>query len=136
MASLAVVNAVKARVNASWTRATLIDINLQGYAPPDGSAFLVIQYPVSSNNQISIGTPGAQLWRESGMIRLVLNIRRGVGIAEGMGWMDELIALFRGAKFSGVNTWAPSAPTLDDSNDLGNYWVLSSVVPYYIDVLA
>lgn len=136
MASSVVVAAVKARVLANWTRAPLIDFNVQGYTPPDGSAFLVVQYPIANNEQITIGTPGSQLWRETGMIRFVLSLRRTVGLTEGLGWMDELISVFRGQKFSSVNTWAPSSPHLDDSNDLGNYWILASVVPYYFDVLA
>ena len=33
---------------------------------------------------------------------------------KGLGWVDELRALFRGKKFAGVNTWGVSSPILDN----------------------
>lgn len=143
MASPAVTAAVTAQL-ASWTRAPVVDPNTQQEEPPvavDGAGnvtaqpYLVVQYPVATSTQSSIGAPGANVWRERGVIRFVLNIPRAVGIGQAMGWMDELIALFRGQKFGGVNTWGPSSPILDDSNDVGNFWVLTSAVEYYADII-
>src|SRR5882724_10371232 len=121
MPSKAVVDAVEARLAANWTTTPVVGINLQPEVPADGSPFLTVQYPVSGGEQVSIGTPGAQRWRENGAIRFVLAIQRGNGVGQGLQWADSLAALFRGKQFSGVNTWAPSAPVLDDSNDRGDY---------------
>lgn len=135
MASAAVVTAVEARLAANFTRCPVVSLNLLGTAPDDGSPFLTVQYPVANGQQQSIGSPGANVWREDGAFRLILNIRRAQGVTEGMQWADELAALFRGKQFGGMSTWAPTSPVLDDSNDNGNYWVLSFVVPYYADIL-
>lgn len=136
MASAAVVAAVKARIAANWTRAPLIDFNLQGTSPADGSPFLTVQYPAPSEAQITIGSPGAQVFRERGVIRFVLSVQRGQGLDQALVWLDELRTAFRAKKFDGVNTFAPSPAVLNDSNDIGSYWVLSSVVEFYADSLA
>lgn len=133
MAQAAVVAAVAARLAANFTRCPVVGINTQGDTDPAGKPFLAIEYPVANENQITIGAPGANVFRETGAIRFVLSIERANGIDQGMGWADELRALFRGKQFASVNTWAPSSPVLDDNNDSGTYWRLTFAVPYYFD---
>jgi len=135
MASQAVVAAVNTRLEAAWTTLPVIGPNLQGEPPADGSAFLTVQYPVASEQQKSIGAPAANVWREEGAIRFVLAIERGQGVDQGLQWADALRALFRGKQFSGVTTYAPSPPVIDDSNDDGLYWKLTFVVSYYFDII-
>lgn len=136
MPAAAVQSAIAARLAGSWTTTPIRDLNVMGEAPDDGSPFVEVQYPVANENQITVGSPGANVFRESGAFRIILFVRRGVGVQEGLGWMDTLRALFRGQNFSGVTTYAPSPPALDDRNDDGNYWILSTSVPYYFDQLA
>lgn len=140
MVAKAVVDAVEARIGVSWisvdgTHVPVFGINTTGQTPVDGSPFIEVQYPAANENQISIGTPGAQIFRETGGIRFVLSIARGLGVEQGMGWVDEIRALFRGKQFGGVNTWGVSSPVLDNSNDAGNYWTLAFVALYYTDIL-
>jgi hypothetical protein len=141
MAQKAVMDAVAARLGNPWISGVdsaslpVFDPNTTGQSPVDGSPFIEIQYPISNADQISIGSPGSQVFRDLGAIRFVLSIQRGSGVSQGMGWCDEIAALFRGKQFSGVNTWAPSSPVLDNSNDNGNYWIMSFAVPYYFDII-
>src|SRR5712691_1281738 len=100
MPSAAVVTAVEARLAANFTHCPVIGLNLQGTVD-DGGPFLTVQYPVANGQQKSIGSPGANVYREDGAFRLVLNIQRGQGVNQGMAWADELAALFRGKKFGG-----------------------------------
>jgi len=133
MASEAVVNAVAARLAANWNKVPLVGVNLNESAPADGSPFIVVQYPIANEEQISVGSPGANIWREEGVFRLVIHAERGGGVAQGLQWADELRTLFRGKHFDGVETFAPSPPAIDDSNDIGNYFQLSVAVPYQFD---
>lgn len=141
MAQKAVMDAVATRIGNPWVSGVdnsslgVIDPNTTALPPSDGSPFIEIQYPVANAQQKSIGSPGANVWREDGAIRFVVSIQRGSGVEQGMGWCDEIAVLFRGKQFSGVNTWAPSSPVLDNSNDSGNYWLLSFAVPYYFDII-
>lgn len=135
MAQAAVVAAVLARLTSGFSRCPIAGINLEGDTPADGSPFLDVEFPVANEQLITIGSPGSNVYRETGAIRFVLLIQRGQGVTQGLGWADELRTLFRGVQFATVNTWAPTSPVLDDSNDNGSYWKLTFAVPYYFDFL-
>lgn len=135
MAQSAVVDAVDARLAALWNRCPVVTPNSVGEAPSDGSAFLAVQFPFSTSERISFGDPGNNVYRESGAFRLVLQIERGSGTAVGNQWADELADMFRGKHFDGVETFAPSSASSDDTNDNGNYWVMAIAVPYRFDFL-
>lgn len=135
MASSTTLAAVDARVALYWSATAYYGINVKGETPADGAAFLTSQYPLANAEQISVGSPGNQLFREEGGIRFVLSIPRGTGVSSWMGQLEALLANFRAKTFSGVRTFAPTSPVLDDSNDQGSYWRLTAVVPYHVNTL-
>lgn len=135
MASVAVIDAVEDRVAANWSATDYFGLNTVGDPPTDGTPFLTVQYPVANGEQISVGSPGAEVFREDGGIRFVLAIPRGQGVRYWQLALEALLGHFRAAKFSGINTWAPTTPIFDNSNDSGNYFRLTAVVPYYFDAL-
>lgn len=134
MASVAAIAAVEARIATYWA-GTYVGFNTTGETPSDGSAFLTIQFPLANAEQISIGTPGAQLFREEGGIRFVYATPRGQGVSYYQGLLETLLGHFRATKFSGVQTFAPSTPVLDNAADNGKYWLLTAAVPYTADTL-
>lgn len=136
MAQAAVVTAVLQRLADNFARCPIAGINLEGDTPADGSPFLAVEFPIAKEDQITIGSPGVNTYRESGAILFVLSIQRGTGVTQGNQWAGELAALFRGKQFSGVNTRAASSPVLDDRNGSGSYWRLTFPVNYYFDFQA
>ena len=130
MARQEVVEAVRDRLGAEWSHCPVIEMNRQGEAPEDGSAFLMVQYPVTTQRRLSVGTP---YYREEGGIRFVLNMQRGEGVDTALQWAGELADLFRYVTFDEVHGREASSPNLDDSNDMGNYFVVTVVVEYYFD---
>jgi hypothetical protein len=126
MPSAAVDAAFKAKLAAEWTSSPVVGVNGVTDPPKDENAFLVIQYPVVNGEKPVLGGK----YFEEGAARLVLNVKSGIGLAEGLTRADTLAALFRSQKFSGVETFAPSAPIVNDSNDDGNWFELSVIVPY------
>lgn len=139
----AVVSTIEGHLAANWTRCEVRGFtDNSGETPDDGAAFLVVQYPFSQTEQITVGAPGANVFREEGGVRLVLNMPRDPDSrADALTWTDELAALFRGRHFPasgamlGLTTHAPSSPVFDDASDDGNYLLLSVIVPYQADVL-
>jgi hypothetical protein len=136
MASQLVVDAVEARLAANWTNCPVRGANASGDVPADGSAFLVVQYPVANEEHIALGPVGQRTFRELGGIRFVLSMPAGQGASFGLGWADQLRALFRAQQFAGVSCLAASPPRIDDGNESGGYFRLSVVVEYYADILA
>lgn len=131
MASKPVVDAVEARAAAGWDKCPIFGINTNADPPTDGSPFLVFQYLLPESRQLTVGAPGANVWREEGVIRIAIHARRGEGAAKALEWADELAALFRGKDFGGVQTFAPS-PASDGFVE-GNYYVTAIAVPYQFD---
>lgn len=136
MASTSVMSAVRARLASGWSRCPVVHPNEDGQVPAGSGPWLAVQYPVATEDQITVGAPGANVFREEGAIRFVLFIPRGAGVADYAAWMDELRALFRSRQFSGVTTYAASPPVLDDRADAGKFWALSCAVPYQADLFA
>lgn len=135
MASAAVIAAVKARLDAFWTHTDIFYPNEEQQVPSTGS-WLLVQFPVANEDQITVGAPGSNVFREEGAIRFVLRIPRGRGLTDYSGWVDDLRAHFRGRQFGGVTTYAASPPVFDDSSEDGKSWALSCAVPYQYDVFA
>ncbi|WP_428031491.1 phage tail terminator-like protein [Ancylobacter sp.] len=133
MASAAVFNAVKARLAANWSRCPIIALNSITEAPEP--AWVAVLFPIATEEQKSIGAPGQNIFREAGVIRLVLAIPRGAEIAPWLAWMDELRSLFRAKHFEQVRTYEASPAVLDDRNDDGPLWLLTSAVEYDADFL-
>lgn len=135
MAHSTVVAAVEARLDELWSRCPVLDENSLGETPHDGSPFLMLQFPFSTSERVSFGDPGNNVYRESGAFRLVLQTERGSGAVTGRQWADELADMFRGKHFGGVETFAPSSASSDDTNENGNYYTLAVAVPYRFDFL-
>jgi hypothetical protein len=127
----AVFDAVQARLQAHWTATVIIDYDTQAY-PPDLDGFVVHQYPVVNGVKPVLNRV---FWEEGGL-RLVLNVRRGIGLAQGLDWSMELAALFREVKSGGVQFFEPSGPIIDDNIEEGDWISYAIVVPYRYEFLS
>lgn len=136
MAQAAVYLAFADRLEIFWDRCPVLDGIARRKPPADGGPFLALQFPVSRSEQISIGTPGANVFRETGVCRLVLSVPAGVETPAALAWADDLAALFRSRRFDGVETDAPDSSVLSDAEDAGAYAVLSVLIPYTFDFTA
>jgi hypothetical protein len=134
MPSVALATAVENYLAAGFTALPIIGAIVK-QAREKGDAFVTVQYPTSSSGQMSIGSPGSNVWRTEGTIRFVITGRKEGGAPEAMAWADEIADLFRGKHFDGVRTEAPSSPTIDNDNDKGMFYGLSFIVPYAHDYL-
>ena len=135
MARSEVVDAVRSRITSNWTDAPLYDENSEGSTPADGSAFVQLQFPYSTNERITFGVPGNNVYREEGAFRILIHMPRGSGGNQGREWADELAALFLGKHFDGVETFAPDLASSNDANENGNYFTYAVAVPYRFDYL-
>jgi hypothetical protein len=133
MAQKAVVDAVAARLAANFSACPVIGLNLTGETPSDGNPFLLVDFPLADCEQISIGAPGQNLYRESGMARFVVHAERGRDLGAPRTWADALAGLFRDADFAGILTGAPTSPAEGEARIAGNYWQIAFLVPFEFD---
>jgi Bacteriophage related domain of unknown function len=138
MASLAVRNAVVARINNEWNGGSPrcpLELPNEAFEIPDAKApFLAVQFPVSNEDIMELGT-APTFHREDGAIRLVLCYGVNEGTDTALMWIDELRAIFRQKQFDGVVTYAPSPPMEANENENGNYYRLSIAIPYEYDFI-
>ena len=125
MPSKHVADAVNTRLADLWTATPVIPYDEQA-TTPDEDGFVVAQYPVVNGVRPVLG----RLFWEEGWIRLVLSVKRGVGMDQGLKWADTLAHIFRSVKFDGIETRQPDGPLVDDSSDNGNWILYSVLVPY------
>jgi hypothetical protein len=131
MAIAAVIAAVKARQLAGWTTTRIDYPNESAVPPTDGSAFVEVDFPASASDQASIGAPGANKFRDTGVIRFIVNVKSGEGTDLAAQYADELATLFRDKDFAGVTTYAPSPPVYLGRDGIYASW--SITVPYKYD---
>lgn len=111
----------------SWNGITVIGIDTIPEPPGNVDAFIVVQFPVSTADRPGLG----RRYFEDGAARIVLNIKEGLGLAQGLEWADGLAALFRSDKIGdGIETFTPTSPIVDDSNENGNWYTFAIIVPY------
>jgi hypothetical protein len=127
MARTEVVNAVEKRLAELWHHCPVIFQNVIGETPEDGSPWMLVQFPVSNTDRVSVST---RTYREEGGIRFVLHLPRGEGTSRALLWSGELARLFRYQKFDGVETQTPSSPFIDDENENGFYFAAAVTCPY------
>lgn len=121
-----VLDAVNSRLAANWTATPIIKYDQQARPPAADVAFLVVQFPIVNGVQPTLG----RLYWETGIIRLVLSVRRDMGYDQGAMWADELAHMFRAVTFDGIQTGVPDGAVLDDTADNGNWIIFSLIIPY------
>jgi hypothetical protein len=128
MPSAVVESAFRTRLAGGWTYSRIIDANEGQDTPSDGSAFVLIQYPVVTSSRWAL----TKRRTEDGTARIVINIPVDAGLPNWLAKADQLAALFRGdnAKDGHVQYFEPSPPIINDDNEDGNYYSLAVIVPY------
>jgi hypothetical protein len=134
MPSAAVSDAVTARL-AGFTTCPVYTINQQLTPPVDGGPYVQVQYPFGDERQISIGAPGANIFREEGGIRFVIFTPVGDGIGSAQSIAASLRTLFRNFRSGAFRCYAAAPVTFDDTNDRPGWFVSSFAVPYEFDLI-
>lgn len=131
MASAAVIAAVKARQEASWTTAPVKYPNEPYDLTADPVPFVEVDFPIAASDQRDLGDPGRNFFRDLGTIRFIINTQNNVGTDLATQYANELADLFRAKVFGGLITYAPSPPVYLGAE--GNYASWSISVPYKYD---
>lgn len=127
MARSAVADAFATKIGNPWNGLPVEGFDEVLSEPPTNTnGFVAVQFPISSGIRPTLG----RKFFEEGAARVVMNIRREVGLDQARAWADSMADLLRATKFSGVETFAIDGPIETDNNDDGNYIALALIVPY------
>lgn len=128
MASKHVEDTVEAFLKDQWTATPIRMENTSSAPPADGSAFIIVEFPLSNTQRMSLGT---RRYREWGGFRVVVCVPRGGGTGTIRGHGEALASLFRDVTVNGVHFQVPSEPFTDDQSDQAQYFRGAMVVPYW-----
>lgn len=132
MPALQVADAVDARLLNNWTETPIVPYDSLDGPPEDAEAFVVVQYPVVLEEKPTL----SRTFWEAGVIRIVLQIKRGIGQRQGLIWSDALKAIFRETYFDGVHTHEADGPVVDDTIENGNWVMFSSSIRYHFEFVS
>lgn len=130
MAHLAVVKAVEARLEANFTGCPVYVENSVTDTPDESGPWITLSFPYAGAKQATIGNPDGNRYQEEGAFRILASVPRATGAHQARQWLDDIATLFRGKRFDGVRTYAPTSPISDDRNETGTYYRLSISVPF------
>jgi hypothetical protein len=126
MPAKAVADFFETYLAANWTETVIVGYDTVADTP-DVDAFVVQQYPVVLGTHPVLG----RHFFEEGVYRLVLNVNRGIGQAQGLLWSDQLRVLFNNVRFSSsLETLTPDGPIVDDNNEEGDWIAYAVIIPY------
>lgn len=137
MARLQVVTAVDAYLAANWTQTPIVKMNDAASAPPaKGAPYILVTYPFASETQMSIGVPGANIWREHGAFQVRIYGERSKGLSGTVTLADAIANLLRGKRITAeMECREVDSAALHDDNDNGNYFVVGVIVNYFHDLI-
>lgn len=136
MPSQAVFAAVMARLESNWDETPITDPNGGGRVPARNTPYLTVEFPIANEEQLTVGSPGHNVFREEGAFRIVLSVPIGHKLTPFNAWIDELRTVFRAQSFAGVETWGAAPAITNTRSANGAYFELSFSVPYRFDFLA
>lgn len=133
MSSAAVAAAVRARLEANWSATPIVaDTWLRDdeAPPPAGTAvWLAPDFDVpAEEEQITIGAPGDNVFREAGIFQLHLFGLAGNGATRLRQLADQLRTLFRAQTFAGVRCYGADPPEIGPG---GGRWIRATVAVEY-----
>jgi len=136
MASAPVFAAVRDALAAAWQHTPIrLPNDGTGTPPKSGEAILDLEFPVGDEEQASIGSPGADIWRETGAARFVLWVPAGTGLGDWSARLDDLRRAFRGKVLGEVRMRAATPPIPFGPDDSGAFSLFSFSVAYELDLV-
>lgn len=124
MSSVTPAAAIEAKLRADYTDADIFTANELDQPPQQGTPFVVLEFPGGTAEQITVGAPGNNVFRERGAFMTHVMVPAASGAAVARQMADDIAAIFRGQTFSGVRCQAPFPPQEDTGPD-GNWFGVS-----------
>lgn len=136
MARLKVVQAVDAWLQARWNSADgeIVKLADNDGMIPSGNSLQVI-YPVSDEQQASVGSPGDNFYRITGVFTVIVRTPRGQGLEEVLTLADKVSAIFRGKRLAPhLMCWETNVNTVTGAMARGAHETVMVAVRYKHDL--
>jgi hypothetical protein len=142
MSSPEVRAAVKDRMEISWEHTGTYDIepditNKHIDRGDDDSPWAAIEFPGGTEDQISVGSPDDNIFRESGIFNVYVLVESGSGTGVALPLLESIRKLFRGKEFAGVECHSADPATTTDkispATIQGQWYIMGTTIEYEYD---
>lgn len=141
MSSPEVRSAFLDRLKNSWEKAADYDVvditNIHIDRGEDSSSWVAVEFPGGQEDQVSVGSPGDNLHRESGIVNIYILIESGQGANAELPALESIRNLFRAQRFADVECFAADPPSTTDkispATIQGNWYILGTTIDYSFD---
>ena len=126
---------------SNWGELPQIQIyDSTAFSPPSvkSGMFVAVQYTASIEQNKSLGTPGANLYREMGSAVIHIVAPNGVAISDILDKAESLRLYLRGTRFNGLKLFDVDPPHLESGGGLiksGNWFGAMIAADYNYDLL-
>jgi hypothetical protein len=132
MASDAVFTAIRTFLEANWSATPLAWPN-EHFDPPKQAAWVAVEVEGDLLNQIEIGAPGQNAWREEGALLLHVFVPVGTGSLVARQHAKALANLFRGVTTGFVVFGNASIGVGGPGDEDGLWWELPVSIGWHYD---
>lgn len=140
MSSSHVAEKVRARLAANWSTTPIVDDVwlLNDASPPRGAFYWVAPdfWIGGTEEQITIGAPGNNVFREDGTFQIHVFGLAGNGDTKLREYAETIRAIFRGVNFDGVRCYGADPPTVGYGHEDGRWLRATISVDYEYDITA
>lgn len=122
--------AVRARLEANFTAATLHWQNEDNILPDTPEAFVFVEPVIVEGHEFIAfgGGQGGNLQLTEGRFEAQVMVPLGTGVASGLAWAEEIATVFRSQTFSDVSCWAAQAYPGSGRTEDGSYAHVATVI--------
>lgn len=126
--------AFRNRLEAQWTETVMVFPN-ENFTPPNPPApYLAVEFIGGTSDQVSIGAPGNNRFREVNGVRIWVMVPSNTGWEDARDMARRVAALFRGKTFDGVRCWSPRLGSGKYDDVSGNWYGTDVFIPYQYDL--
>lgn len=130
MSSSAVRTAVRARLAANFTSATIMETVNVDEPPAVYEPWVTLEFLAGTEDVAALG---GSFYREAGTVQAHVFVPSGTGDADAVTLADEIRAVFRGARFDGVRVDGVDPPTTGPGSDDGAWFRATIAFDYEFD---
>lgn len=132
-----IVASIKTRLASNWSTTPVFLQNKpdQAAVDTDGTALPFVYFEVlgGTDEQVSIGAPGNNTFRRTGIIAAHVFVPLKTGDDTALSYAVQIGAIFRGQSFGAVTCEGATIAGGDKGDDDGLYWRRSVTVPFWTD---
>lgn len=140
MSSSHVVQKVRERLTANWATTPIVSdtwlVDDDEKPPADASYWVALDFPGAVEEKITVGSPGSDIFRESGVFQVHVFGPAGGGDVLLRTYAETIRGIFRAQTFESIRCYGADPPLIGLGHEDGRWLRATVAVEYEHDLLS